>query len=562
MVKKLIRNGVKNGSNILFKKQTSIISGAIIIAIMLFASAILGLVKKRLYASIITPGPELDVFFAAFRLPDFIFQLLVGGALNAAFIPIFSEFIGKHDKKASWRFVSGMLNSVLIFFVALGVIFYIFADKLTFLVGVGFSPEENLVLVQLIRVLMLGPILLGISSFVAGTLQSFKRFFLPFLSPVVYNLGAIFGIVFLYPLFGIYGAAWGVVIGAFGHLLIQLPALFYLGYRHALNIDFKNDYYKRIVKLSLPRTFGAGVEQLKSIVLINLASVLPRGSISFFDLGQSITNLPISILGVSIAQASLPEFSSLYARNKIETMRKTFASSFNQILFFVVPISVALIVLKIPVVRILYGTGGFSWADTVLTSWVVAAFAIGITMQAVNALMVRMFYAMQDTKTPVVLSVGSMVVSLVMAFGVIKFFPELGVGALALSVSAGALVESIFLLVFLVRKDVIKVGEFVITPVKIGIASIVTALAIYLPVKFLDEVFLDTTRVVNLLILMWLVLSFGATTYLFTTWLLGVQELSIVLRILLKMKELRENIQNNLKSPQILGTPVVENVNE
>lgn len=574
MVKQIIRNGVKNGKSLLFRKQKTILSGAFVIGFMLFISALLGLVKKRLYASIITPGLELDVFFAAFRLPDFVFQLLITGSLNAAFIPIFSLYISKEDKQKTWGFVSLILNLVLIIFITLSMVMFIFAGFFGRLVGPGFNPEQLELLVRLMRILLIAPILLGLSSFTAGVLQSFKRFLLPYFSPVVYNLGAILGIVFLYPAFGMEGAAWGVVIGAIAHFLIQLPALRHLGFKYSLTLKVKDVYLKQMLKLSLPRTIGAGIEQIKTLIFTNLASFLPVGSLSFFDLGQSITNLPISILGISIAQASLPQFASLHAKGDWPTLRKTFASSFNQILFLILPISVILVVLKIPVVRLIYGAGKFSWEDTVLTAWVVALFSISIFAQALNALMVRLFYALHETKLPVLMGLLGMCASLIVAIGSLNnYIPSLKIGGriliptnqihgLVLGISMGSLVEFVFLFGFLTRKKLIETRFFINTPLKIIFSCLVLGLVIYVPVQILDEVFIDTTRVINLVILVWLVVSFGLTTYLVLAWILGIEQLRIVFKVLLKLKNFRKNLKNLVKSPQIVSTTMLEDGTE
>lgn len=556
MVKQILQRGVKTGGGLLFSKQRTILSGALVIGIMLFASALLGLVKKRLYAGIITPGPELDAFFAAFRLPDLVFQLLIGGSLNAAFIPVFTGYISQESKKSAWEFVSATLNAVLVGFGLLGIVAFFFADKLALLVGSGFSPEQMELLIRLMKILLISPVLLGVSSFVAGTLQAFQRFFMPFLAPLLYNLGAIFGIVVLYPIMGLEGAAWGVVIGSLCHFLVQLPALWHLGFKYSLKLNFRDKQLIRIAKLSIPRTLGIGVEQIKTLVLINIASHLPGGAISFFDLGQSIINLPISILGVSIAQASLPQFSALYAQKDVKNLKKTFLSSFNQIIFFILPVSVILIVLKIPVVRLIYGAGKFSWDDTVLTAWVVALLSVGVFAQALNNLVVRFFYALHETRKPVLVGSIGMFISLIVAIGLIWWRPSLGVKALALSVSAGAVIELVLLMGLLVKRGIGNFREFIVTPIKMVVSAFIMALVVYVPVRVLDQVFIDTTRVVNLVILVWLVTSFGLTSYLLSTWLLGVPELKVVLRILMKARSFQRSVQKVFKSPGLVSATI------
>ncbi len=562
MVKKFIEQSVKNGSNILFQKQSSILSGAIIIAIMLLASAILGLIKKRLYASVITPGPELDIFFAAFRWPDLTFQLIVGGALNAAFIPVFAHLIGTRAKNETWQFVSTVLNSTVMAFTFISLLFLIFMDQLAILIGAGFSSTELILLKDLMRILLISPIILGVSSFIAGTLQSFQRFLLPFLSPVVYNLGSILGVIFLYPTWGIRGIAWGVVIGSVAHLLVQIPLLFHLQFKYSFKSNFTDPAFIKMLKLSFFRTIGAGVEQIKSVILISLASMLPRGGISVFDLGLSITSIPVSIIGVSIAQASLPEFSSLVAKGDFQNLRRTFISSINQITFFLLPISAVLIVLKIPVVRLIYGAGNFTWEDTVITSWVVATLSIGLIFQALNNLIVRLFYALHETKLPVLISIFSILITIIFSFVFIKRSDLLSIRMMSLAISIGAGIEFLLLIILLKYKKIIRLKETIVTPAKILIASMITAFVIYIPVKLLDQVFIDTTRVVNLLILVWLVLSFGVTTYLMITWLLGVSELRIILRILLKMKIFREKVERSIRIPELITNPISEEETE
>lgn len=548
----MVKKAFKNSANLLFKQQKSILSGAAVIGLMLLASAVLGLVKKRLYASIITPGPELDAFFAAFRLPDIIFQLLVAGSLNAAFIPLFSEQITKRNKKQAWAFASSVLNLSLAVFFLLGVIIFIFAQPLSFLVASGFSPEQTKLLVSLMRILALSPIFLGVSSFISGTIQSFKRFLVPFLSPIIYNLGAILGILVLYPLMGLKGAAWGVVIGSLGHLLIQLPLLRHLEFDYSFSLNIKDKLLRKMAMLSIPRSIGLAAEQFKTLVLINLASLLPAGAISFFELGQSIVNVPVGIFGVSIAQASLPQLAYLGSDGRWQEFKDTLLSGLNQVLFFTLPVTAILIVLKIPVVRLIYGAGPqFTWTDTVVTSWVVALFAVGLFAQGANALFIRAFYSLQDTKTPVIMGIVAMLTSLLSAVILLGVLDEQKVKGLALAVSLGALLEMALLAFFLQRRLEFSWGELLKTPLKIFFAATVMAVTIYFPVQVLDEVFIDTTRVVNLLILMWLVLSFGGMVYLLLTWFLGVAEIRIIFQLLWKLR----NFKDEFVSPAQVPTP-------
>lgn len=514
---------------------------------MVLASAILGLVKMRLYAGVLGAGLEFDTFVAAFKIPDFIFQLIVAGSLNVAFIPIFSEYIGKSKAEDAWRFASNILNLSLLLFLLLSALIFVFARPFSVLVAAGFTPEQVDTLVGLMRIMLLSPVFLGVSSFISGSIQSFRRFLVPFLSPIVYNLGAIFGILVLYRPLGLAGLAWGVVLGALFHLLIQLPLLKHLGFRYFLTLNLKDKIVQKMVRLSFPRTLGLAAEQIKGVILVNLASLLQAGSISFLRFGESIQTVPVSVIGVAIAQASLPALSQQAGVKDSEKFRQTLMSCFHQILYLLVPISVVLIVLKIPVVRLVLGIGRFDWTATVLTSWVLALFSISLFAQGANNLFVRAFYALQDTATPVAVSIVSVIVSIGLAA---LFMPFWQVKGLVLGVSAGALLEFLLLLLFLDKKVHFDRAKLIIPAAKIFFSAFVMAVAIYVPTHILDQVFIDTTRVVNLVILVWLVLSFGTTTYLLLTWFLGCKEIRVFLKVLLRIKSVRDSLLSILQVPK------------
>jgi len=526
---------IRNGKNIFLNEQKTILSGAAVISVTLLASAILGLIKMRLYAGVLGAGAEFDTFVAAFKIPDFVFQLVVVGSLNAAFIPIFSEFIGRKEAKAAWKFASNILSLSFFIFVGLCVLLFIFARPLSILVAAGFPPSQIDKLVTLMRIMLLSPILLGVSSFISGCLQSFKRFLVPFLSPIFYNLGAIFGVLILYQPLGLPGLAWGVVLGAFFHLLVQIPLLRYLGFEYSPTFSFKDALFVKMAELALPRTIGLAAEQIKGIFLVNLASLLPPGNISLLRFGESIQTVPVSVVGVAIAQAALPTLSHEAQNQKL--FRQTLSTSFLQMCYLILPVSAVLIVLKIPVVRLTLGIGKFDWAATVDTSWVLALFAISLLAQSANALFVRAFYALQDTKTPVAISVFSVLISLLTA---LTLLPFLQVRALPLGVSLGAFLEFFLLFFFLDKKIIFEKKKIISATAKIFFATIVSAICIYVPVKVLDQVFIDTTKVVNLIILVWLVLSFGGTVYLFLTWFLGCDEIRLFVSLLFKLKNWRQ----------------------
>lgn len=545
----MVKDLLGRSKDFLFQEQKTILSAAFIISGMSLTASLLGLIKMRLYAGILGAGLQFDTFVAAFKLPDFIFQLIVVGSLNAAFIPLFSEIITKNDARSAWRFASNILNISLLLFSFVSLIIFIFAGQLTTIVAAGFDPSQTKELIDLIRIMLLSPILLGVSSFISGSLQSFKRFLIPFLAPIVYNFGAIFGVLFLYQPLGLKGLAWGVVLGSFLHLLIQIPLLLHLGFHYQPSVSFKDDLSRKMFFLSVPRTLGLAAEQIKAVILVNLASLLPSGAISVMRFGESIATVPVSLFGAAIAQASLPTLSH-EAMTDLEKLKETFLSSFHEILYLSVPSSIILIVLKIPVVRLILGVGRFDWNATVATAWVLAILAMSLFAQSLVHLIVRTFYALQDTKTPLFISIASVIVSL--AFSV--YFSSLyQVRGLVLGVTIGSILEFMALFFFLDKRLSFDKWKIIGPSFRIFLSSFVMALTIYIPVKILDQVFLDTNRTVNLIILVWLVLTLGISTYLLLTWLMGCREIKIFFKILLRLKNLRENITSLSRLPFFLN---------
>ncbi|HUV42506.1 MAG TPA: lipid II flippase MurJ, partial [Patescibacteria group bacterium] len=295
----MVNNLFKNGKLILLRRQSNILSAAFVIMVTVFASRILGLVRDRLLAGAFFGGNEwlLDTYFAAFRIPDMIFQLLVLGALSAAFIPVFSEYLTKNEKEA-YQISSSVINIVLLFFIIIAALTFIYADQLCRLIAPTFSPERINLMVDLTRIMLLAQLFFCFSNFLTGVIQSHQRFLVPALSPVVYNLGIIFGIVFLVPIWGIYGPTIGVVIGAVLHLLVQLPLAIRLGFVYQFRAwHFTHPGVKEIARLMLPRTLALGINQIEATVAVFIATSLAVGSLSIFYFAQHLMNVPVGLFG-------------------------------------------------------------------------------------------------------------------------------------------------------------------------------------------------------------------------------------------------------------------------
>lgn len=505
-------------------KQTSILSAATVIMLMVFTSRILGLFRDRMLASRFSPD-ELGVYFAAFRLPNLLFELLVMGAISAAFIPVFTEFLTEGKKETAWKLSSTVINLGLLLFAVLAIPIYIFSYQLCELLAPGFNKAQLLQMANFTRIMLLAQVFpLVIGNFLTGILQSFKHFLIPALAPVVYNVGIILGIIILSPKFGLYGPVFGVVLGALLFMLIQLPLVLSLGYRHRRGFSFKDQGVKEVGHLMLPRTFGLAVAQIDTTADLILATLLGARMVTIFNFAQHLQQLPVGLFGATIAQAALPTLSEIKAKKDPEEFKQIFLASFHQILFLVMPFSVLLIVLRIPMVRLVFGASRFDWQATVLTGQTLAFFSLSLFAQSLIQLLARGFYALYDSKTPVVIGILSVFINTGLSIFFITIL-KLPVWGLAVSTSVASLFNFFLLLFFLDR----KVGGFnrisLFWPgLKIFFASLVTGVFLYLPMRLLDQLVFDTTRTINLIALTGLASLVGLVVYLFLAWFLEINE--------------------------------------
>jgi putative peptidoglycan lipid II flippase len=426
----------------LFNKQiNSITVAAILVALSSLVSRLLGVLRDRILAGQFGAGTILDSYYAAFRVPDLIFNLLVLGALSAGLIPVFTGLIKDFkgtivnlfglENTEAWRLINNILNLMLIALGILSILGIIFAGPLIrMIIAPGFSPELQDKTAALSRIMFLSPILLAVSSIFSGVLQSFKRFFVYSLAPIFYNVGIIIGALFFVPILGIYGLAWGVVLGAFLHMLIQMPTVLTLGYKYAPILDLADHNLRKILKMMVPRTLSLAVSQLNLVVITAIASGLAVGSLTVFNLANNLQYFPIGIFGISFAIAAFPAMSAVARDNKKLVAR--FSSALRQILFFIVPSTVLILVLRAQIVRVILGSGQFDWDATTLTFNTLGFFSLSLFAQATIPLLIRVFYAREDSKTPFIIGLLCVAANVFLAF---YFSARLGVGGLALSFS-------------------------------------------------------------------------------------------------------------------------------
>lgn len=543
---------VKNIFSLLYSRQTSILSGAAIIATTMLLSKILGLIRDRLLAHVFSPD-KIDIFWAAFRLPDFIFQIVILGALSVAFIPVFTEHFENKGKDEAFEMARSTLNMFLAIFILATILIYFLAQPIIAnFIAPGFDLEKQMQVVTLTRIILFGQIILVLGSFFIGISQSFQRFIIPSLAPVFYNLGIILGIIFLSKQFGIMGAALGVVLGALLHVLIQLPLIWSLGFRFKFPPKFFHPGVKEIMRLMSVRTLGLAAEQINETVGLALASLVSIGAVTYLTFAQHLQVVPIGLFGATLAQAALPILSYEKARGRIEEFKQTLLTTLHQILFLALPATAILIVIRIPVVRLVFGASQFNWEATVLTGATLAFLAIGLSAQAISLLLVRGFYALKDTKTPVIVSLVVVLLNVILSVYFILIL-KLNVWSIGLANSISTILSGVLLFWTLH----FKIGKFhlkaVLTPfLKMLMATIIMGVALYIPIKLLDQVIFDTTRTINLLALTSLSSIFALSIYVVVVWFLKVQELDTYTELFKRIGK----FQTKLKSKEILPETV------
>ena len=401
--------------NILNKEFKVVLSAALTISFFSLVAKLLGLVRNRIFAGEFGAGDTLDIYFAAFRIPDFLYNILIVGILSSVFIPVFSEYLAR-DEQSAWKLANTVLSVFLLIFMAFCLVAIVFAPQLITLVAVGFGDEKKQAAVELTRIMFLSPILLGISNIIGNILQVRKLFFSFALAPVMYNIGIILGALFFIKPLGVAGLAWGVVLGALLHLLIQIPPLFKTGFVFRFLFDFTHTGLRKIVLLSLPRPVGLAAYQLNFIIITSIASTMSSGSISVFNFANDLQFVPIGIVALSFVSAVFPMLSAAYANKDTGGFLRELYLTVNQILFLVIPISLFLILERAQIVRVILGYGQFSWEDTRLTAAALGAFAVSIFAQSLIPLFTRAFYAIHNTKTPVFINVASVFINILFSF--------------------------------------------------------------------------------------------------------------------------------------------------
>ncbi|MFZ3032356.1 MAG: murein biosynthesis integral membrane protein MurJ [Candidatus Moraniibacteriota bacterium] len=529
MVKKIVQSVFSWGS----APSVTVGSAALLIAFAGVTSRILGFLRDRVLASQFGAGDVLDAYYTAFRLPDLVYGFLVLGALSAAFVPIFTELTSQEKEKDAWKLTSGVLHTTLFSVGCFSIVGILFASFITDFLAPGFSAEKKELVTTLTRIMLLSPLFLSASAVFGGVLVSFKQFAAYSFAPVFYNVGIIFGVLFLTKFLGPEGLAWGVVLGSFFHMIVQYPAIYRAGFRcqWGLIVAWRDKNVRRVLKLMIPRSLGMAVNQVSLLVMTIFASTLVSGSLAAFTLANNIQSVPLGLFGIAFALAAFPALSLFAAKKNDKDFFLMFAETARKILFFVVPLSIFMIIFRAQCVRVILGSGNFDWQDTITTFEVLKFLAISLFAQSLIPLFARAFFALQDTKTPLYIALVSEAVHIALIPLLLPYYEVQGL-AIAFSIST---ILNFTLLYFFLRKNlsfwedrliVIPVGKILLAALLAGAVA-----------QFSKSVFALTTNELDTFVEVFLQLALGfaiggGSFVLFSYWL-KVEELERVRRFFL-----------------------------
>lgn len=436
---------INNKAMLLTRQSKTLLGASATLALLGLLSRVLGVFRDRILASHFGASDLLDVYYVSFDIPDFVFNLLVVGAVASAFIPVFIEYQSR-KKGEEWNLANNFLNILAVIMAGTAGVIFIFTPWLIHLIAPGFSAEKKDLAVLFTRVMLFSPIIFSISVVVGSILQVFHRFLAYSLAPIVYNLGIIFGAIFLVPRFGPLGLAEGVVLGALFHLAIQLPAIRGIGFKWKKIWNWSDEGMRKILKLMIPRTIGVALLQINLIVLDALSSKISPGSVTVINLANNFQYLPISLVGISAAVASFPALSRQALEEDERALGERINKILRQILFVILPLSFLMVYLRTDLIRVVLGSGLFGPRDVELTGNVVGFFMVGVFAQSAIPLLARSFYAMQNTLTPVIASMAGVAANILFA---IYFSPGLKIFALPLAFSLAGILNAVILLVSL-----------------------------------------------------------------------------------------------------------------
>jgi len=515
-----------------------------IVMLLFIASRVLGLFREAVIGQRFGDLPEYAAYLAAFRLPDLLFNLVAGGALASAFIPTLTQYLTRNDEAGSWRLTSAVANWLLLVLSAIAILAGIAAPLLVVTViapGFADTPAQVDLTVNLLRLLLVSTVTFSISGLVMGVLNAHDHFLFPAVAPVLYNLGILGGALFLAPTMGVYGLAIGVIVGAAAHLLIQIPTLYGLGFRYWASLGRQDPPIfagvRQMVRLMGPRVIGAGAVQLMFVANTILASYYASSVLPALNYAWIIMLLPHGIFASSIATAIFPTFSRMAATRDQDGMRRALSQILRVLLFVVIPCAVGLFVLRVPIIELLFQRGQFTATTTQAVAWALGFYAFGLIAHACIEIVNRAYYALQDTRTPVTIAVGAMLLNILLS---VLLIPVVGdptsvvrgpQGALALANTLASTLEMVLFLWFLRPKmGGIDGTRLLASTLRMGIAAALMGLTLW-------GLLQSPLAALSIWLFVPAAIGIGVVVYVVVAWLLRVEEMQTLTRLLLRRNE-------------------------
>ena len=537
---------VKRWLKIFNKEFGGLHEAALLLALSMFLSQLLALARDRLLAGTFGAGTTLDIYYSAFRLPDLLYATLASFVSVAVLIPFLVERLEKGEEPAARNFLSVVFTLFMLVMLSVSAIAWIFMPQLAPWLAPGFNSGAQAQMVELARILLLSPILLGLSNLLGSVTQVYRKFFVYSLSPIFYNLGIIAGIVCLVPILGPAGLVWGVILGALLHLIIQLPTLWSIGFWPRWSpkqLIASSRLVGQMIMTSWPRTLTLSANQLVILIFIALASYLERGSIAVFNFAYNLQSVPLSIVGISYSVAAFPTLSKYFTHGYLDKFIEQITSATRHIIFWSMPATVMFIVLRAQIIRVVLGTGHFDWPATRLTAACLALFALSVLAQSLILLLIRGYYASGQTAKPLLINLFS---SALMVGGAFVFsawwqagssfrlfwenilrvqdLPNTSVLILPLAYSLGTIVNCLLLAIFFVYEHRFSARSILRTSNQTFWSALAGGMAAYYLLNFLGP-YLPLRTLAGIFSQGLLAGLGGLAVDLLLLWFLGSQEL-------------------------------------
>lgn len=524
---------------LLFAKQTSIISSTLLIAAMVMVSRVFGFLRYRTLTAYFTKE-QLDIYFAAFRMPDLIFEILITGALTTSFIPFFIKYDKNKDLQSVT--ISSVMNIIMLVLFGITLILTMFLGQIMPLITPGFSENKIHMITYYSQLLLLGQLpFLIVGNFLTGISQARKMFVLPAIAPIIYNLAIIVSTAMLASKWGLLAPVIGVVFGSVIFFIIQLPIISKSDFHYRFVINMSKALWE-FFKLAVPRIFTVLVAQIDATVDLTLTTLLGSGSYTIFYLAQHLQLLPVSVIGVAFGQASLPYLSEMYQEKNLEQFKKIVIDSILNLFFLTIPIASFFMFARTPMVRLFFGSEKFDWQGTNLTALTLSYFSISLPFHTIYYFLTRCFYAIFDSRTPFYISIFSVLVNALLSMYFILVL-KMPVWSLGISFSISMILSVLLLLGLLyVKLQGLNLLALLLESAKMLSATFLASYAANSLKDLLDGLIFDTTRTINVLLLISTVFTFYFLLYLVLSWIFSVREMYLLTQMMFKVKEYRKRI--------------------